>query len=961
MKEFFKRMFNFTYGSDPVRELTLDSITESIVEDTTEYHLTLSFKRDEEVINDNIEINYYVPTEDNSLVRVNEKSRVQITSARYNPSLRFYGSSAIKVGESLYIKLSDNTVSFNYSEHVITCEEFFNYFGLLSRYNPELTTSEVRTLNADDLLYLNAVEIPSTVNSKIEILSAGKYKFKSNKVTSEFLSYLLDVITNDEVDYYNTEIPTDYTYITAIDGLVYELFDNWKNIKDESIFRLNTASTIYPTQIQNIIDRYFRMQAQNFRDIQVAKNSNAVTMLSQSKRLYFYKGSRSEGWTKSAVFNNYFRGVLDPVKTLENNNVNISNELTLNTRISDGKLLIKVYDTKFKEIEITYDEYTTSPVLQFNFIDWTTKKVKTLDKYGYYQYGKSYDTTDLSIIKYYGSPENSLSPATACIPFINRMVATRSLLSAHFLDQGIPVVGAKPPAVSTSANKRYYKESPYNTKSSSGGKVVGVLGSMVKVENDDGTIKVYGSENNHEETSEHSSNIFEPTVKVGDKVKKDQVLIKMNSFVDGEFAIQVPLYVAYDTYFGGEKEDGIILTESAAKKFAHISYLEEQRSLLSNYEYEFTENTKNDKYDKYGLIKVGSPVERGEVLFQYTEISDDTVYGKIKAPVTGSSRVASKKQIRAPYEVMQGTVTKATIYVSKEETDFEKYYSDRNKKYIQEIESFTGRGTYQYVIDTPEVSFVVFIEIRYLNTMELTRLSGKLSNLYASKGVNTKIISDEEAPVDEFGNKIECIIQSTNYYSRQNPNQVDEAKLGLVCLEGLKWIKKHHSSDPDKVKKFLELLYPNSQPKVSELIKDGDKYGYLRVTVEPFDEYYTRKTILPMLDMLGLGNGDSKIFKPKINKWTTYKCTVGLTAMMRLHFMQDKKAKVTSGTNFDSPDDVLSYSSVDRAEGQKIGGQEIWAHLANGTQTTLSKLVSEDKTKEANLASTMLLLGMKIV
>lgn len=177
---------------------------------------------------------------------------------------------------------------------------------------------------------------------------------------------------------------------------------------------------------------------------------------------------------------------------------------------------------------------------------------------------------------------------------------------------------------------------------------------------------------------------------------------------------------------------------------------------------------------------------------------------------------------------------------------------------------------------------------------------------------------------------------------------------------GYKWLKDNYTdkSMESKVTEFLTTLYPNGYD-IKDLIATGDKYGYLRIEVSPFDKYYTNKVILSLLDMLNLGNGDCKIYLPKYHKWTQLTNTVGITSMMRLHFMQEVKAKATSEISVESDDDVLGYKLMNKDDGQKTGGQEAWALMGHGKTDVLMDITSTDATKQSRFAAALLMLGMK--
>ena len=78
------------------------------------------------------------------------------------------------------------------------------------------------------------------------------------------------------------------------------------------------------------------------------------------------------------------------------------------------------------------------------------------------------------------------------------------------------------------------------------------------------TIPLYNNFPLNQKTSLHHT----PLVKVGDKVKSGQLIADSNFTKNGTLAIGKNLNVAYLPYPGYTFEDGIVITESAAKKLA---------------------------------------------------------------------------------------------------------------------------------------------------------------------------------------------------------------------------------------------------------------------------------------------------------------------------------------------------------------------------------------------------------
>ena len=958
-------------------------------------------------------ISLSVPIDDNNLVDIEGKDRVQINSARYRPLIKYYNKSA-RIGD-LYINFEndDGRGEIEFSGECLPLPYLCSRLGIFKSIYPNLIEKEYLDLEIDALsmedkdAYEEAfkkfqeLEVPNRLLCKIEVITKGKNTFKSKKYDKEFMKFVLSVYLGREMSAEsamdlasNLSIPTpmEFLFMDSISGLCYELGLATRTIRLQVEHDFKKNATIKPTVCQNKINSYYRMQADEFRDVQVSKDSNALATLSQGHTIYFYEKNKDKVWEKMQLYNKYFVGVLDPTRTRDGNLNNINNELALCTEIKEDNVYITLIEKKTgKDVKLSYEDYIREKVLAVeNYKDGKVIPNKN-GNYTYCQYGDYIETNDISDVKYIRKAENLLSYATATIPFEDRQVSTRTLMASHFLDQSIPVIGAKPAIVHTKMNKWIYENSPYNIKADCDGVVTDMYDGYIKIATSEGKTKVLGR-GKFFNTSMHTSNEYKFNVKVGDKVKKGQVLAYTNSFVDGEFTTQVPLYVCYGTYLGNEHEDGIILTESAAKKFGHTTYFEINYDFDNKYSYKFFKNAMSSKFynanlDEWSLIKPGTKIKRGDTLFKLGRILLKHYRTGLASQVTGDENKKLFQEVfnvKVPYDVIEdGEVISATLYINDNENVYDEnapmldwndeknvvpaynYFKGREKAEYKRYKQFfnTKSETYDFGDGgkKPRYAMHLSVVVKYTNTMGMNRLGGKLSNFYASKGVNTFIIPDKYAPTDEFGNTIECFVSSLSTYSRTNPGQIDEVKLGLVGYEAWKRLIKDADKPNKKTEEFLNMLYPNGWD-WEQLKSDGNKYGYIRIQVDEFDKYYTFELITKLLKTLGLGNGDSRIYLPEFGRKTEYPCTVGITSMMRLHFIQESKTSYTAEGSYSivEDNDNIWYKNGERDGGQKVGAQEVWANIAHGLDDLMLNDAVKNDNKKAQVTAAFLMLGMKL-
>lgn len=1003
------------------------------------------------------------------------------------------------------------------------------YKDIIESYDTTEDTSEM----SDDIYELiKSLKVNRNALNKFEILSEGAFKVDPdmdylNKPLLDFIcaNFFVDVRDHEELnktnsrtcDKYCEKTPLDYQFMNVLDAVRYDLesyqLDNYHHTYlarlkmkmyqtyVQKVKSTNTISrNITGKYVQAAINRFFRMQTENFRDVQTTKDSNALTLLSQSRTIHFYDkkdadGKVSDKWEQQRVSDiRSFNGIIDPVRSSDSAQINKHNELAIGTNIDkDNQITIDVIEIKTgKVVSLDFVTFSKSKILTRDCYDLDSKTVhvsRTTGKYSILQYFsyKLYDELPDDVI-YTRSRENELSYATAMLPFTNRMVATRDLLSGHFLDQSIPVDGAKPTAVHTKMSKKLYEISQENTKYNGEEtlKVLDVKGQYIKAKGvDSGKVVILGKPYGFRNTSMATTNKYIPVVKAGDTIKTGQIIETSNAFHDGEYTTQVPLYVMFGTYFGKEHEDGIILTKKAAKKFAHITDIvrEEYGSIYKFYGFKRRTNeddsvfykripiinTKDGKkklssykniemtleekqkadptlrsynLDEWSLVKPGSMVTAGSLLFQYYTYDREEVLGGtgFDEILGGGYRDISQqlKSIRVPYNVRgQGIVKEVHLYINDDPSLFEgineEVLTDRqlmaqlvdsDDKLSEENSKVTGsfgvhntenkealehfrkigedyernlaywktdklprRTKDLWKVKDENHSWELQVVIEYADELTDNRLGAKLSNFYASKGVNVYLIPDEYAPRDEFGNEIEGVISTGTTWSRQNPGQADECKLGLICKELAKRILANPKAPTADLDKILNLVYPKGY-KYSQLVKDSREYGYCRIEVDYFDEYYVSSKISQIFKAMKLTKfrdqynkpyiegksskkvsqglserGDCKVYFPELGKWSEYDMTVGLTSMMRLHFIQEHKATVSPDIDksvFDD-DDNVNYAGSHREGGQKMGQMEIMAEANHGEMELLSVATKQKgrTSKGANYNSALMAMNFR--
>jgi len=343
-------------------------------------------------------------------------------------------------------------------------------------------------------------------------------------------------------------------------------------------------------------------------------------------------------------------------------------------------------------------------------------------------------------------PTALFSHSTNLVPFLKNDQGNRTMMAAKMLGQAIPLVNREAPNVQTmSPSGRTFHEEfgeRFSLKAPAEGTVTAVTPDYIKIGNE--KITLYNNFPLNQKTSVH----HQPLVKVGDKVRKGQLIADSNYTQGGTLAVGKNLNVAYLAYPGYTFEDGIVITESAAKKLAaeqtykHAFKLEagkketNLRRFLSYYPNTMTKDMMG-LYDPEGVIKKGSVVKPGQIL------------------IAGLNYAA-----HSPENMTLRRLSR-TLTIP---------WSNAAVKYTGEFE-----GVVTDVVKRGDEINV------FVKAIEPARESDKLAGVHGNKGVITKVIPDSEAPRTKDGRIPDILLNPHGIIGRINMGQLYESAAGKIA------------------------------------------------------------------------------------------------------------------------------------------------------------------------------------
>ncbi|OYV62841.1 MAG: DNA-directed RNA polymerase subunit beta, partial [Parcubacteria group bacterium 21-58-10] len=215
------------------------------------------------------------------------------------------------------------------------------------------------------------------------------------------------------------------------------------------------------------------------------------------------------------------------------------------------------------------------------------------------------------------------SVATCMIPFVDHDDANRALMGSNMQKQATPVLIPEAPLVATGIEEPAARSTGRLVLAQEAGEVTYVDARKVVVENKEGKKKDYPLQG-ITQTNQNSTFMQRPSVVLGDKVKKGDVLADNSSTDQGQLALGQNVRVAFMSWNGANYEDAIIISERLVEdaKFTTV-HIEDFECVVRDTKLG-DETTTHDipnvgemrlkNLDEEGVIRIGAEVRPGDIL-----------------------------------------------------------------------------------------------------------------------------------------------------------------------------------------------------------------------------------------------------------------------------------------------------------------------------------------------------------
>ena len=300
---------------------------------------------------------------------------------------------------------------------------------------------------------------------------------------------------------------------------------------------------------------------------QVVDQTNPLSMLVHERRLSALGpgglNRKRAGFEVRDVHISHY-GRICPIETPEGTNIGLIASLGIYARIDEYGFIQTPYRAVQKQKstdEVLYlraDEEMNSVLAPTEVLD---EKDKIKSDHVIARRNGELTQVDASEVKYIDiSPKQLVGVSASLIPFLEHDDANRALMGSNMQRQAVPLIIPDPPIVATGMEKIVGNFSGMLVKARRSGKVTYVDSRRILIDNSDEYIlKTFRGLN------ERTCQSQKPIIKIGDRVKKGQIIADGASTVDGELAIGKNVLVAFNTFDGYNFEDAIVISERLVK------------------------------------------------------------------------------------------------------------------------------------------------------------------------------------------------------------------------------------------------------------------------------------------------------------------------------------------------------------------------------------------------------------
>jgi DNA-directed RNA polymerase subunit beta len=476
------------------------------------------------------------------------------------------------------------------------------------------------------------------------------------------------------------------------------------------------------------------------------------------------------------------------------------------------------------------------------------------------------------------SPRQTVSVATALIPFLEHDDVNRALMGANMQRQAVPLLRPESPVCGTGIERQVAIDSGQVVISDVNGEVVASTARKIEVVDENGEVHSYRLRKFVRSNAGTCIN-QRPIVRKGDYVNAGEVIADSSSTENGELALGQNILVAFMSWEGGNYEDAILISERIVQEdyftSIHIEKYEVEARDTKLGPEEITRDIPNvgeeglRNLDERGIIYVGAEVGPQDILV-----------GKI-TPKGETELTAEEKLLRAIFGEKAREVKDTSLRVP---------HGERGK--VVEVKVFSRDAGDEL---SPGVNQLVRVSIAQKRKIGA---GDKMAGRHGNKGVISKVLPMADMPFLPDGTPVDIILNPLGVPHRMNIGQIMETHLGWAATAlGFK---------------------------IATPVFDG-------ATEEDIEEFL-RRANLPE-------TGKVQLFDGRTGEPFDHPITVGYTYMLKLaHLVEDKVHARSTGPYSLITQQPLGGKA--QFGGQRFGEMEVWALEAYGAANILQEILT---------------------